>query len=44
MKAAFRKYTLNFIRPGGTSRGVLTHKETYLICLEADGRWGEGAA
>lgn len=44
MKAAFRKYTLNFIRPGGTSRGVLTQKETYLICLEADGRWGVGEA
>jgi len=44
MKAAFRKYTLNFIRPGGTSRGVLTQKETYFICLEAGGWWGIGEA
>ena len=44
MKAAFRKYTLNFIRPGGTSRGVLTQKETYFICLQAEGRWGIGEA
>lgn len=33
MKAAFKKYTLNFLRPGGTSRGVLTRKDTYFICL-----------
>lgn len=44
MKAAFRKYTLNFIRPGGTSRGVLTQKDTYFICLQGEGRWGIGEA
>lgn len=44
MKAAFTKYTLNFIRPGGTSRGVLTQKETYFMCLEHQGRWGIGEA
>ena len=44
MKAAFRKYTLKFIRPGGTSRGVLTQKETYFICLQEDNRWGIGEA
>ena len=44
MKAAFSKYTLKFIRPGGTSRGVLTQKETYFICLKDDDRWGIGEA
>ena len=31
MKAAFARYTLNFITPGGTSRGVMTTKDTYFI-------------
>jgi o-succinylbenzoate synthase len=44
MKAAFRKYTLKFIRPGGTSRGVLTEKESYFISLEDNGSWGIGEA
>ena len=42
MKASFHKYTLNFKRPGGTSRGVLTHKETWFIVLEAHGKQGVG--
>lgn len=36
MRATHTKYTLNFIRPGGTSRGVLTQKETHLLFI-ADG-------
>ncbi len=31
MKAAYAPYTLNFITPGGTSRGVMTVKDTYFI-------------
>lgn len=31
MKAAYAPYKLNFIIPGGTSRGILTEKETYFI-------------
>ncbi|MFS4418078.1 o-succinylbenzoate synthase [Maribacter sp. 2307ULW6-5] len=37
MTASFRKYTLNFKRPGGTSRGVLTTKDTYFLHL-SDGK------
>lgn len=44
MRASFRKYTLNFIRPGGTSRGVLTQKDTYLICLQGTDGYGIGEA
>jgi L-Ala-D/L-Glu epimerase len=33
MKAKFAKYTLNFRVPGGTSRGVLSVKESYFIAL-----------
>lgn len=38
MKAHFQKYTLDFINPSGTSRGVLTQKDSYFIILENDGR------
>lgn len=31
LKASFRKYILHFREPSGTSRGVLTEKETYFI-------------
>lgn len=34
MKARYKKYILNFKRPSGTSRGVLTEKETWFIILE----------
>lgn len=44
MRAEFHKHTLQFIRPGGTSRGVLTQKDTYLIRLKEGGRWGIGEA
>lgn len=33
MKAAYAPYTLNFITPGGTSRGVMKTKDTYFIKL-----------
>ena len=44
MKASFLKYTLDFKRPGGTSRGVLTQKDTYFIVLEDQDRMGIGEA
>jgi O-succinylbenzoate synthase len=31
MKASYAPYKLNFITPGGTSRGILNEKETYFI-------------
>jgi o-succinylbenzoate synthase len=34
MKATYHKYILNFKRPSGTSRGVMTTKETWFIVLE----------
>ncbi len=37
MKAIYKKYILDFKRPSGTSRGVLTQKETYFIVLD-DGK------
>ncbi|AXG74676.1 o-succinylbenzoate synthase [Flavobacterium arcticum] len=42
MKASYKKYTLNFKRPSGTSRGVLTEKETWFIILEQNGKRGIG--
>ena len=42
MKATFRKYNLHFIRPGGTSRGVLFVKETYFLKIEGASRIGIG--
>ncbi len=37
LKAGFRKYTLIFKRPSGTSRGVLTEKDSYFLFIyEAD--------
>ncbi|OIQ18723.1 MAG: o-succinylbenzoate synthase [Flavobacterium sp. MedPE-SWcel] len=42
MKASYKKYMLNFKRPSGTSRGVLTEKETWFIILEKDGKRGVG--
>ncbi|MDO5654523.1 MAG: o-succinylbenzoate synthase [Flavobacteriaceae bacterium] len=36
------KYTLKFKRPGGTSRGVLYQKDTYLLKLEKDSKQGIG--
>ena len=42
MKATFQKYTLQFKRPAGTSRGVLTEKPTWLLTIEHNGRYGVG--
>jgi len=42
MKANYTRYILNFKRPGGTSRGVLTQKETWFILLQEGGSWGIG--
>lgn len=42
MKATYKKYILEFKRPSGTSRGVMTHKETFFIILEHDKKYGIG--
>lgn len=42
MFASYYKYILNFKRPSGTSRGVMTEKETWFIILEQNGKKGIG--
>lgn len=42
MTASYKKYILNFKRPSGTSRGVLTEKETWFIKISDGGRFGVG--
>lgn len=42
MLASYKKYILNFKRPSGTSRGILTEKETWFIILEENGKTGIG--
>jgi len=42
IKAKYHKYTLDFKRPSGTSRGILTQKETWFITLEQNGKIGIG--
>ena len=42
MKATAHKYILNFKRPSGTSRGILTTKETWFIIIEEHGKRGIG--
>ncbi|MCX2680127.1 o-succinylbenzoate synthase [Galbibacter sp. EGI 63066] len=42
MKASYKRYVLNFKRPGGTSRGVLTQKETWFIIIEDQSHYGIG--
>ena len=42
MKATYHKYILDFKRPSGTSRGVMTEKETWFIVLEQYGKKGIG--
>ncbi|MGO4904027.1 o-succinylbenzoate synthase [Flavobacterium sp. W20_MBD1_R3] len=42
MKATYHKYLLDFKRPSGTSRGVMTEKETWFIVLEKDDKKGIG--
>lgn len=42
MKATYHKYILHFKQPSGTSRGVLTDKETWFLVLEENGKKGIG--
>ncbi|MFS4491556.1 o-succinylbenzoate synthase [Maribacter sp. 2308TA10-17] len=42
MNASYQKYILDFKRPSGTSRGVLTQKETWFLVLEENGKYGIG--
>jgi len=42
MKATYHKYILHFKQPSGTSRGVLTDKETWFLILEEHGKKGIG--
>ena len=42
MKASYQRYILNFKRPSGTSRGVMTTKETWFITLKKDEKIGVG--
>jgi len=40
LKATYQKYILNFKKPSGTSRGILTQKETWFIILEDNNKKG----
>ncbi|KOY52880.1 o-succinylbenzoate synthase [Polaribacter dokdonensis] len=42
IKAEYKKYTLNFKNPSGTSRGILRTKETYFIILNENDKIGIG--
>lgn len=42
LQASFKKYILNFKRPSGTSRGILTQKETWFIILQEGDKKGIG--
>ncbi|MBN4058106.1 o-succinylbenzoate synthase [Olleya sp. AH-315-K02] len=42
MTASFHKYILNFKQPSGTSRGVLTQKETWFIVITSNNKRGIG--
>lgn len=42
MKATYHRYVLHFKNPSGTSRGILTHKETWFLMLEDNGKIGIG--
>lgn len=42
MEAKFQQYILNFKRPGGTSRGILHTKETYLLEISEGNKKGIG--
>ncbi len=42
MQATYKKHILNFKRPSGTSRGVLTVKETWFIKIEDGDNFGYG--
>ncbi len=42
MKAHWKKYTLNFKQPAGTSRGILNTKDSYFLKLEHEGKTANG--
>ncbi|MCL9808906.1 o-succinylbenzoate synthase [Flavobacterium luminosum] len=42
MKATYKKYLLDFKQPSGTSRGILTQKETWFLQVEDNGKIGIG--
>ena len=42
MKATYKRHLLQFIKPGGTSRGVLNQKETWFLILNNGDRSGIG--
>lgn len=42
MKAQFKKYTLQFHRPAGTSRGTYNKRESWFVFLEENGITGIG--
>jgi len=42
MKATFYKHILEFKKPGGTSRGILHTKETYILEISDNGKAGIG--
>lgn len=42
MKATYHRYNLHFKNPSGTSRGVLTDKESWFLILEQNGKKGIG--
>ncbi|GET45671.1 o-succinylbenzoate synthase [Capnocytophaga felis] len=42
MKAFYRKHILDFKRPSGTSRGILTQKETYFLIINENEKKGIG--
>ncbi len=42
MKASYQKYILQFKQASGTSRGIMTEKETWFIVLEDEGKKGIG--
>jgi o-succinylbenzoate synthase len=42
MKATYHKYILHFKQPSGTSRGVLSDKETWFLVMEKNGKKGIG--
>ncbi len=42
IQASFTPYILDFKRPSGTSRGIMTDKETWFLILREENKWGVG--
>ncbi len=42
MEATYHRYILEFKKPSGTSRGVMTEKETWFIVLKSKTKYGVG--